>query len=200
MKKGFILTSVLLAWTASISAENITREQANDIVQQYVQSEVTQPGTLYANDNAPDGNGVSITTSNGETLRAKYACWAYCLNESEPAQRRYLFVKEEGGNLLEVIASNDLSDLSDSWTAMPTGLAVNKGNNLKQLYPNPVGNLLTLPCNGENVRVEIYDLKGTRLFAGLLSGEDACQLNVSFLNAGVYMVNVSGETYKIIKN
>ena len=201
MKKIIILTSVLLAWTtASSAAEKITREQADAIVQSYVQSEVTQPGALYANANDPDGSGISITTSNGETLRAKYACWAYYLNESEPAQRRYLFVKEEGGSLLEVIASNDLSELSASWAAMPTGLTDNKGNNLKQLYPNPVGDLLTLPCNGTNARVEICDLKGTRLFTGLLSGEEPCQLNVSFLSAGVYMVNVAGETYKIIKN
>ena len=77
-----------------------------------------------------------------------------------------------------------------------TGFTEQKYNN-KQLYPNPVDDWLTLPCTGESTRVEIYDLKGTRLFSGLLS--EKCELNVSFLNAGVYMVNVSGETYKLIK-
>jgi hypothetical protein len=57
---------------------------------------------------------------------------------------------------------------------------------------------LTVPCNGD-ARVEIYDLKGTRLFSGLVSGKGACQLDVSFLNTGVYMVNVAGEVYKVIK-
>ena len=199
MKRIFILMPVLIAWTTSLPAENITREQADAIVQEYVQSEVTQPYFLYANVNKPNGDGISVTTSNGETFSAKYACRTYCLNENVLSQRRYLFVKEEGGSLLEVIASNDLSKLGDSWKEVETADLTGSKGSLKQLYPNPVSDLLTLPCNGESARVEIYDLKGTRLFSGMLLGEDACQLNVSFLNAGVYMVNVAGETYKIIK-
>jgi len=195
MKKIFIPMLALTVWATSLSA--ITREEADVIVQNYVQSEAA--GKLHANLNAPNGEGIAITTSNGETFKAKYACWTYCLDENESSLRRYLFVKEEGGSLLEVIASNDQSELDNSWVAIPTGLIDTKGN-IKSLYPNPVGDLLTLPCNGANARVEIYDLKGTRLFAGWLSGEEPCQLNVSFLSAGVYMVNVSGETYKIIKN
>ena len=200
MKKILIVMPVLLAWTVSLSAQ-ITREQANAILLNHLQG-LTQPYDLYYNSNLPsEGAPIAVTTSNGETFRVKYACWAYFLNES--AQRRYLFVKEDGGSLLEVIASNDQSELDNAWLAMdniPAGLSGSKGNSLKQLYPNPVGDVLTLPCHGENTRVEIYDLKGARLFSGLLSGEDACQLNVSFLNAGVYTVTASGEMYKIIKN
>ena len=183
MKKIIFSMLVLTAWAASLSAQ-ITREQADAIVLGYVQGEVTNP-SLYANLNAPGGEGIVITTSNEETVKAKYACWAYYLDENELSQRRYLFVKEEGGSLLEVIASNDDSVLDDSWAAMdtPTGLAKEEGN-VKLLYPNPVGDLLTVPCD-RDTRVEIYDLKGTRLFSGLLSGKDACQLNVSFLSAGV---------------
>ena len=196
MKKFFIPILILVAWATLLPAQ-VTQEEANAIVQNYIESEAIQPaGAFYAD---ATGGGISITTSNGEKINAKYACWAYYLNENEPAQRRYLFIKEDGGSLLEVIASNDVSELNDSWAVMdmPTGLAADEGN-VKQLYPNPVGDILTLPC-GENIRVEIYDLKGTRLFSGLLSGKDICQLNVSFLNTGVYMVNVSGEMYKMIK-
>ena len=199
MKNIFIPVLILIAWTTSLSLFAITQEEANAIVQDYVQSEILV-GTLYANLNAPTKEGITITTSNEEAVRAKYACWTYCLNENESVQRRYFFVKEEGGSLLEVIASNDQSDFDNSWVAMElTGLTENK-NNIKQLYPNPVDNLLILPCNGENTRVEIYDLKGTRLFSRMLSDEDNCQLNVLFLSAGVYIVSVSGETHKIIKN
>jgi len=199
MKKVVILTTIFVAWSVTLLAANITQEQANDIVLTYAQSEAPQFIALYTNLDEPGEEGIVITTSEEETFKAKYACWAYCLEET--AQRRYLFVKKDGGSLLEVIASNDISKLNDnSWVAMedtPTNLIESKSS-VKLLYPNPVGDLLTLPC-GANARVEIYDLKGTRLFSGLLSGEDACQLNVSFLNAGVYMVNVSGETYKMIK-
>ena len=194
MKKTIILMFVLLALTASLSAQ-VTREQANEIVLNHAQSAAPQCSALYAGLNAPTGDGIEITTSNEETFRAKYACWAYCLEES--GRRRYLFVKEEGGSLLEVVASNDVSELDASWEimAIPNGLVDTKIN-MKSLYPNPVGDWLTLPC-GENDRVEIYDLKGTRLFSGTLSGD---QLNVSFLKPGTYMVKVDGETYKIIKN
>jgi len=265
MKKIFILISVLITWTVSLSAQKITREEANTIVQNYIESEAIQlAGALYANLNDPTEEGIVITTFEGEEFRAKYACWVYCLDEIEPTQRRYLFVKEEAGSLLEVIASNDISELDASWESMdppvdcssPSHTILNeaiyqgesyskygftlpaqnvpgvhthelelvdaygcdslvtlhltvymdtsidmvdsKGNSVKLLYPNPVDDILILPC-GEDAYIEIYDLKGTRLFSGLLSGEDTCQLNVSFLNAGVYMVNVSGEMYKMIK-
>ena len=201
MKKTIILISIFVACSTSLFAATITQEQADAIVLSYAQSEAIQYTALYANLNEPNTAGIEITTSNDETFRAKYACWTYCLNGNNPAQRRYLFIKKEGGNLLEVIASNDESTLeASSWVAMePAGL-IESANRTKLLYPNPVGDVLTLPCNGANARVEIFDLKGTCLFSGQLSGEDTCQLNVSFLNTGVYMVNVSGEMYKIIKN
>ena len=193
MKKTTILTSILLIGVTSLLAENITQKQADEIVLNYVQSEAKHPYSLYAGVNDPN----EITTSNGETFRVKYACWAYCLDENEPAQRRrYLFIKKDDGNLLEIIANNDESVLAWMAMDMPTGLT-GSGSSVKLLYPNPVGDMLTLPCNGDQDRVEIYDLKGTCLFSGLIS--DSCLLNVSFLNTGVYMVNVSGEMYKIIK-
>ena len=194
MKRYIIIMSFLIAWATSLTAANITRAQADEIVQNYVQC-----GTLYSNVNEPSAEGIVITTSNEETFKAKYACWAYCLDESDPVQRRYLFVKEDNGSLLEIIASNDVSELDASWTVVITGFAVETRHATSLLYPNPVGDLLTIPCN-ENVRIEIYDLKGTRFFSGLLTGGDTCQLNVSFLNAGVYMLSVGGKMYKIIKN
>ena len=201
MKKFFTSMLVFIACATLLSAQ-ITREQANVIVQNYVQSELTQPaGTIYVNDDEPSEAGVSITTSNGEIFRAKYPCWAYYLDESEPLQRRYFFVKESNGNLLEIIASNDFgSELTGSWTIMdePTGLA-QKEIGVRLLYPNPVGDFLTLSCDGTPVRIEIYDVKGTRLYSGILSGESVCELNVSFLSAGIYMVNIGGKMYKIIK-
>ena len=69
----------------------------------------------------------------------------------------------------------------------------------QQLYPNPVDEWLTIPCSGVSAYVEIYDLKGNSLFSGRVFPDKACQLNVSFLNAGIYIVNVSGKTYKMIK-
>ena len=201
MKKIVILIS-LFAWGTSLLAENITRKQAEVLVQNYIQNKAPQSIALYATLDALNEAGFAVTTSNGETFSTEYACWAYCLEESKPGQRRYLFVKEKGGSLLEVIVRNDFSELdASSWKTMEIESSlVETKINMQPLYPNPVGDWLILSY-GENTRVEIYDLKGICLFSGLLSGG---QLDVSFLSAGVYMVNVSGETgtanYKIIKN
>jgi len=201
MKKSIITMLVLIAWATSLPAQT-TREQADEIVFNHIQNEATS-GRLYIYTNTPSEEDITLTTANGEKVKAKYPCWIYCLSESEPARCRYLLVKRDDGSLLEIIANNDL-DPGESviWKSMeiPTSLTNAKVDNSKLLYPNPVGDLLTLPCAGDGARVEIYDLKGTRLFSGMLSGKDACQLNVSFLSAGVYVVCVDGERHKLIKN
>jgi hypothetical protein len=206
MRTILILMSVFLAWTTSLSAQ-ITREQADVIVREHIQKEVTRPVMyLYFNSNTPSNEVMVITTHMGETIKIKYPCWVYFLNEypdvNGPAQRRYFFVKEDNGSLMEVIISHDFGpDDSYSWNDMEisTGTAM-VVNSQKQPYPNPVKDLLTLPCNGEDVRVEIYNLNGTRLFSDNFSGNGSCQLNVSFLSAGIYILSIDGERFKIIKN
>jgi hypothetical protein len=204
--KIFFSMVILLAWPTLLPAQ-ITREQADAIVSEYLQNEATRPSFLYVNNNTPSQEDIVLTTNKGEIIKAKYACRVYFLDEyfdvNGPFQRRYLLVNENNGNLLEIITNNDFGpdDLA-SWkiVSMPSGLADRKYDTGKSLYPNPVDDWLTLPCTGDRIRVEIRDLKGACLFSGLLSDKDVCRLNVSFLSAGIYMVNVSGETYKIIKN
>ena len=214
MRKMIILVSVLFAWTTSLPAANITREQANAIVLDYLQNEVMHPNySLYVNVNTPSEDGFVVTTYKEETVKAKYACWVYFVYENIsdataalPISCRYLFVKEDNGTLLEIITTNDYVPNLSSWEALDiSGMTEPKENN-QSIYPNPVGDWLILPGNGEPARVEIYDLKGSHLFSGLLTDN---RLNVAFLSAGVYMVRVSGvetehalspsEMYKIIK-
>ena len=202
MRRITIAISFLFAWMTLLPAQ-ITREQADAIVLEYLKSEVT-PFDLYVNINTPNEEGVTITTLKEETIKVKYPCWVYCVtpycakcptfNAVPPAQFRYLFVKEDNGSLLEVITSNDYGpDLYlSSWVALGlTGLPEMAETSVQSPYPNPVDDWLTIPCNGENSRVEIYDLKGARLFSGLLSDKEDCRLNVSFLNAGVYLESVT---------
>ena len=202
--KTKILLSILALFACAATLSAITREQADEIVLEYLKDKETQHCILRVNVNTPNEEGIAVTTYGGEIFKAKYACWAYLIDKphmSGPYLRRYLFVKEDNGSLLEVIVSDlFLPGNPDSWEIVKTlaGVVEPKANN-KLLYPNPVGDWLTIPCNGENTRVEIYDLKGTRLLNKTLSGKDACQLNVSFLSAGVYMVNVEGKVYKIVK-
>ena len=206
MSKKIISILVLVAWAIVLPAQ-ITREQADVLVKEHLQRENVESNLLYINTNAPSAEGVPITTSSEETFQAKYACWAYYLNESEVSQCRYLFVKEDNGNLLEVIASNDLgqSDLTQ-WKAVEgdsVGIVGTWHAASLRIYPNPVDDILTIPCPNERSLVEIYDVKGCRLFSETVSGkENAHQLNVSFLNTGTYIISVYGETkviYKLIK-
>lgn len=210
---NYLYTLLLLfACTATLSAQKITRQQADEIVINHIKNEVEQPCLLLINVNTPNAGDFVVTTNMEETIKAKYTCWVYYVQENtgdlidpipDSTQFRYLFVKENNGSLLEIITSNDLA-LKDlvSWEKVniPTGLLVEPKENHQLLYPNPVDDWLTLPCNEEKISVAIYDLKGTCLFTDLLSSTETCLLNVSFLNTGTYIVNISGSIYKIIKN
>ncbi len=210
MKAKIILSMLMLfACAAIVSAQKITREQADKIAINYLKSEMGPEFLLYVNDNTPNDEGFVVITSKEETIKAKYACWVYVgyqvyayptMGPPPPLSLSYLFVKEDNGNLLKVVTSNDAIPGPSSWTAVkiPQGIVETKEDN-NFLYPNPVDDWLTVPCNVENVRVEIYDLKGVRLFSEMLSGDNSCRLNVSFLDAGTYLVSVGGETYRIIK-
>jgi len=163
----FSLLTNLLLFATSLSAQ-ITREQADAIVLEHIQSELTSPYLLYVNVNTPNAAGIALTTHNEENMKVKYACWAYYLNEnpevSEPARHRYLFVKEINGNLLEVVTYRDLGlDDLTQWELM--SLRVNelvKGNIL--IYPNPtIGELRITNYELRIDNVEIFDVCGRKI-------------------------------------
>jgi len=210
MKKLIVSMLILLAWTTSLSAQ-ITREQANAIVINHIENEVTPPYLLYVNVNAPNQTGIAITTSQEETFKAKYPCWAYYLNENptstEPAQHRYFFVKEKDGNLLEVITSNDRapSDLTQWEEMMPVGIVETQGIASVWVYPNPTtGELQVTSYELQVTGIEIYDVFGKNVsvkfpsFGGVRGG------NISHLPNGVYFLKIQTDngtiTQKIIKN
>ena len=209
MNKFIIPMLVLLAWTTSLSAQ-ITREQADEIVWQHIKNEVTPPYLLYVNVNTPSEGGITVTTFQEETFKAKYACWAYYLNENpgltEPTQHRYLFVKENDGNLLEVITSNDMIPDLTQWTEVTVGLIDMGENGEIVVYPNPTDGELII--NNEQLtvnNVEIYDVMGrmvkTRFIASLQ--DDTTTLDISCLPSGIYFLRIQTETgtttKKIIK-
>jgi len=118
--KCLLLAACCLLFSASLFAQ-ITREQADAIVFEHIQNEAIPHYFLYVNVTMPSAGGITLITHNEEIVEVMYACWVYYLNEHpevfEPTQHRYLFVKEEGGNLLEVITYSDLgpANLSTQW-------------------------------------------------------------------------------------
>ena len=206
MKKTFILLTVLLICATSLSAQT-TREQADNIVKEYLQNELVQYNFLYVHTNVPSIEGICITTSNGEIFTAKYACWAYYLDENEPTQRRYLFVKEDNGNLLEVIASNDdgSADTNQWLPVETTGLVERQENNIKLLYPNPTTGQLKIESGKLKIEdVAVFDMMGRKQKAEGRKQNTEMLIDISHLPSGVYLLKIQTETgittHKIIKN
>ena len=200
MKKSIILILVLCAWSLLVSAQ-ITQKEANSIARQYVQSEIGQSLTLYIHKSEPHVDGVTITTSQDETFRAKYACWAYCVNDvdGDPGMLRsyiYIFVKASNGSVLEVTTSEDNSSMDD-WELLgdDTGIDI---YNETTFYPNPVNDIVYIPCNSPTL-IEIYDLQGKCVFSEQVFCEKQYQLSLSFLKSGVYMLHNGNQTHRIVK-
>jgi hypothetical protein len=116
--------------------------------------------------NAPSSAGIALTTHNEELVKVKYACWAYYLNEnpetSELCRHRYLFVKENDGNLLEIITYNDLvpENLLTQWTIVPLGVRDWEEANIL-VYPNPTtGELRVTSDELQVTSIEVFDVFG----------------------------------------
>jgi len=200
---------VLMAWATSLSAQ-ITQEQADKIVWKHVQNEATLPYLLYVYNHAPSAEGIMIMTYNEEIVKVKYACWAYYLNEnpeaSEPCQHRYLFVKEDNGNLLEIITSNDLGqeDLTE-WLPVPLSAIDKEENYSCVVYPNPVRDELKIENGKLKIEnIEIHNVVGQKqkiIFNFQFSTFNS--IDISHLPAGIYFVKITTETHtqtqKIIK-
>jgi hypothetical protein len=206
MRKVIILILVLTALATSLLAQ-VTRKQADSIVREYLQNEMITYNLLYVHVNEPNEEGITITTFNEEIFTAKYACWAYYVNESEPVQRRYLFIKEDDGNLLEVIANNDLGFGNlNQWMLVETnGVAEKAKDNIKLLYPNPTNGQLTIE-NGELTieNVVFFDLMSRRQQITIQKQCGEITIDISHLPTGVYLVKITTEegiiTQKVIKN
>lgn len=61
------------------------------------------------------------------------------------------------------------------------------------------GESLLFPALKANSTVSVYSLNGTLVFKKTVSQNGEYAFPLSNLNAGVYMVNVNGLTYKIVK-
>ena len=82
MKKIYLFLGSILF--SSISFAQITREQANEIIYQYIIDEELRTDflLLYTTDNLPNAEGIStITNYNNEIFSVEYPCWVYHINE-----------------------------------------------------------------------------------------------------------------------
>jgi hypothetical protein len=107
MKKTFLLIAALFACLSALTAQ-ITQGLSDKIVLNRMSCE-TRLYTIYAKEDV-QADGITITTSNGETLELDYPCWVYYANytdETDGNVGHYLIINESNGSLLEVNARND---------------------------------------------------------------------------------------------
>ncbi|WP_379966168.1 T9SS type A sorting domain-containing protein [Epilithonimonas sp. UC225_85] len=74
-------------------------------------------------------------------------------------------------------------------------IGLNKSN--LQLYPNPSTDYIRIKSEVKSLDVKIYSLEGKLLVSGTYKSDE--DINVSKLNAGVYLVQANGVTIKFIK-
>jgi len=203
-RKILFIFFILLAWTTSLYAQ-ITREQADVIILDYIRSVVTPPYLLYVNSSLPSEDGIFLTTYNEENMKVKYACWAYYLNEnpeiSGPFRHRYLFVKENNGNLLEVITYNDLGPVDLTlWISVPLGIADLEKSDIL-IYPNPTTGQLQVQSSKFKVQsVEVFDIFGKKVSSyHLITSSSNLLIDISHLPADIYFVKIATETGIITK-
>ena len=107
MKKIFLFTLVPFAFLITLSAQ-ITREQADEIVLERITPNMQS--CVIAKEDV-QAEGITITTSSGEILELNYPCWVYYVSyrseHNEIMTGKYLIVKENSGNLLEINVRKD---------------------------------------------------------------------------------------------
>ena len=104
MKKLFVLLIAPLAIFSALQAQT-TQQQADAIALEHMDAE-TRPYSLYAKEGLQPA-GTTIATSNGEVIELDYESWVYYVLYTDNPQGRYLIIKEDNGNLLEVNVKDD---------------------------------------------------------------------------------------------
>jgi len=104
MKKNTIFLALPFVFLLTLSAQ-ITQEQADKIVINHITND-TKPHTIFAKKEVQT-DGYTVITSKGEMLELDYSCFVYYVKYNEETNGKYLIIKENNGNLLEVNTKSD---------------------------------------------------------------------------------------------
>lgn len=106
-----------------------------------------------------------------------------------------LLVKSEANSTETSIPVSIIQKITFTDVLATQEVGANK-NNLK-LYPNPSTNYIRIKSDAKSLDVKIYNIDGKLVVLGTYKSDE--DINVSKLNAGVYLVQANGVTVKFIK-
>jgi len=113
MKKILLLITLPFVFILTLTAQ-ITIEQADEIVIIYMKDEI-KPHNIFAKEEVQI-DGFTVVTSTGEELELDYSCFVYYVKYNKETNGKYLAVKANNGNILEVNTKKDGGpDDLDSW-------------------------------------------------------------------------------------
>lgn len=98
--------------------------------------------------------------------------------------------------------TNDLFEGHESWYSEPANMTVNTHDVLLfeavEMYPNPADDQIFIKCNATlNYTVEIFSLDG-KLQIDIQNLNDRKEINISSLEAGMYLIKLSNDEKSII--
>ena len=77
--------------------------------------------------------------------------------------------------------------------------SVEKEENILAIYPNPANDVLHLASDQPIHRIELYDVSGALVYSKSYSSKEG-ELDISFLQRGIFFLKVNGETvYRFVK-
>lgn len=107
-----------------------------------------------------------------------------------------LLVKPEANSTETSIPVSIIQKITFTDEVLATqNVGLNKSN--LQLYPNPSTDYIRIKSEAKSLDVKIYNLEGKLVVSGTYKSDE--DINVSKLNAGVYLVQANGVTIKFIK-
>jgi len=107
-----------------------------------------------------------------------------------------LLVKPEANSTETSIPVSIIQKITFTDEVLATqNVGLNKSN--LQLYPNPSTDYIRIKSETKSLDVKIYSLEGKLVVSGTYKSDE--DINVSKLNAGIYLVQANGVTIKFIK-
>jgi hypothetical protein len=144
----------------------------------------------------PPNVGTSIALNSSNVLHLAGCSAAYNSFPLDPANNVPYFqnIRNTPGGETGTVTRFDMAVIN----ANPVGIADFPNSDFVfAYYPNPVLNSLTISnteLSGKYLHYAIYDSNGKRLISNSCVGNEKHEIDVSFLQSGVYIINVSDGT------